>query len=92
MTRLPDVDLATLKAKVPLYVELYGQLRRFIEDAQDLAMLPPERTLASAYGVSRITVRKALQELKSDGLVSSRQGRGYMVIRPNTGPQRTGSV
>ena len=88
MSRLPNVDISALiKTDVPLYMELYGRLRCFIEASDEVATLPAERTLASAYGVSRITVRKALEELKTKGLVSCRQGRGYAVIRPAKGLQ-----
>lgn len=38
--------------------------------------LPPERELASRLGVSRVTVRQALQRVTELGLVESRRGRG----------------
>lgn len=41
--------------------------------------LPTESELMRAFGVSRDTVRKALQALRSQGLVSSRQGQGSKV-------------
>ena len=41
--------------------------------------LPPERSLAAALGVSRATVVAALDELRADGLVSSRHGSGTIV-------------
>ena len=41
--------------------------------------LPTENELMRAYGVSRDTIRKALQSLRNLGLVSSRQGRGSRV-------------
>jgi DNA-binding transcriptional MocR family regulator len=41
--------------------------------------LPPERSLAAALGVSRATVVAALDELRADGLVSSRHGSGTVV-------------
>jgi GntR family transcriptional regulator len=43
------------------------------------AVLPSEADLAAAHDVSRVTVRKALEQLRDDGLVDSRQGFGWFV-------------
>jgi GntR family transcriptional regulator len=42
-------------------------------------LLPSEAALSATYGASRITVRRALEELRSEGLVDSRQGFGWFV-------------
>ena len=41
--------------------------------------LPPERQLAEEFGVSRPSLREAIQQLASRGLLSSRQGGGTWV-------------
>ena len=41
--------------------------------------LPPERDLAEMLNVSRITVRKAIDELVEDGLLIRKQGSGTFV-------------
>lgn len=41
--------------------------------------LPTEQRLALDYGVSRAVVRSALEQLKSEGVVQSRQGSGTVV-------------
>jgi len=41
--------------------------------------LPPERRLAEEFGVNRVTVRSALARLAESGLLSVRQGSGYLV-------------
>ena len=41
--------------------------------------LPPERTLAATLGVNRLTLRHALGQITAAGLVSVRQGSGYVV-------------
>lgn len=41
--------------------------------------LPNEDLLADLFGVSRITIRSALNELSSEGLVFRQQGRGTFV-------------
>ncbi len=44
--------------------------------------LPTELQLATAYGVSRTVVREAVHQLKSQGLVRSRQGSGVFATAP----------
>src|SRR5438093_7793530 len=44
--------------------------------------LPPERQLATGFGVSRPTIRQALRVLAANGLVESRIGSGTFVVGP----------
>jgi GntR family transcriptional regulator len=44
--------------------------------------LPPERQLAETLGVSRLTLRAAVQQLVAEGLLQRRQGSGTFVARP----------
>ena len=44
--------------------------------------LPSERALAIQFGVSRMTLRRAIQLLEGRGLVEARSGRGTFVSRP----------
>lgn len=65
----------------PLYVKLQRALREAVHNktlAPDDA-LPPERDLAEEFGISRITVRKALSGLVEEGLLSRRQGAGTFI-------------
>ena len=66
-----------------LYTEIYEQLRAQIERGELLPedRLPSEEALAEAHSVSRITVKKALERLKEDGLIHRVQGRGTFVSR-----------
>jgi GntR family transcriptional regulator len=43
--------------------------------------LPSESALGAKFGVSRVTVRLALDALRKAGLLESRQGKGYFVRR-----------
>ena len=45
----------------------------------DKAALPVEQDLASEHGVSRATVRRALDALETEGLITRRQGAGTFV-------------
>ena len=70
------------KSNLPLYQQLQRALRQAIETrvlAPDDA-LPPERELADDFDVSRITVRKAIEGLASEGLLVRRQGSGTFVL------------
>jgi len=75
---LPPLDETSAQ---PLYQQLQRSLREAIENrviAPDDA-LPPERDLADMLSVSRITVRKAIDELVEEGLLVRKQGSGTFV-------------
>lgn len=65
----------------------YQQLHRHISAAITSGkltpddQLPPERELAESADVSRVTVRKAIAQLVSDGLIEQRRGSGSFVRR-----------
>jgi len=68
----------------PLYLQLQKGLRDAIENrvvAADAA-IPTERDLAEEFDISRITVRKAIDGLVSEGLLSRRRGAGTFVLAP----------
>jgi len=44
------------------------------------ARMPTEGELSAQFGVSRVTIRRALDMLVQDGYVESRQGSGYRVL------------
>ncbi|MHB9860759.1 GntR family transcriptional regulator [Streptomyces sp. YIM S03343] len=44
-------------------------------------LLPPQRDLAAEFGVSRVTVQRALKDLQGQGWITSRQGSGSRVVR-----------
>jgi DNA-binding transcriptional MocR family regulator len=60
------------------YVELADTLRERIAGGVRGA-LPSEAELGREYGVSRVTVRRALELLRDEGLVSARRGVGWFV-------------
>jgi GntR family transcriptional regulator len=78
--------------RTPLYHQVYLVLRSKIADGTYAggSRMPPEHELCRMFGVSRITVRRALDELASAGLIRRRHGSGTLVeggARP-TAPQR----
>ena len=64
-----------------LYKQIVEQLRQQILSGEMPSgyRLPPERQLAESLGVNRITVLTAYRELKAEGLLESRVGRGTLV-------------
>ena len=69
---------------------LYLQLKRWIEDAVRQGLLhpgdalPSERELAARVEMSRVTVRKAVQNLVQEGLLIQRHGSGtYVAPQPH---------
>ncbi len=65
----------------PRYQQLYRRLETTISSGA-LApgtSLPPEREIAEMTGLSRVTVRKAIQPLVEAGLVTQRRGSGTVV-------------
>jgi GntR family transcriptional regulator len=79
---------------LPLYLQLARHLRRNIVDGSlaETAALPSERDLADRFGVSRVTVRKALHELSQEGLLRPRQGAGTFVASPPHVEQRLSAL
>lgn len=63
------------------YLEVAEQLRARLGRGELVpgGALPSESTLARETGASRVTVRRALEELRAQGLVTSRQGSGWFV-------------
>jgi GntR family transcriptional regulator len=63
------------------YREIADDLLRRIDEGELGAgrVLPSEATLSAEYNASRVTVRKALEQLRRDGRVDSRQGFGWFV-------------
>ena len=48
--------------------------------------LPSEPSLAASHGLSRVTIRRALDGLSRDGLISRQPGAGTFVTRPGSPP------
>lgn len=75
----PDKNSTT-----PLYIQIREELRQSITagEIKRGERLPPVTSLASQKDVTPATIRRALQDLVGEGLVSSHVGRGTFVTVP----------
>jgi len=73
-----------------LHKQVAGEIRRAIADgeAKPGERLPPAKDLAAELGVNTNTVLRALRQLRDEGLLEFRRGRGITV----TGTPERGAV
>jgi len=73
---------------LPLYYQVYASLLQRIQGGEfpPGSFLPAERQLTEDYGVSRITIIKALNELSREHHIKRQQGRGTVVTHPAERP------
>lgn len=69
---------------IPLYHQIKQNLRDLIENEVLPVdhLLPSERELGEYYGVNRLTVRQAMTELVSEGILRRQRGVGTFVAGP----------
>ncbi|WP_205407561.1 GntR family transcriptional regulator [Collinsella phocaeensis] len=73
----------TKASEAPLYYQLYSVLKERIIDGVYAvgSILPSESDMIQEFGVSRITIRRALADLENDGYIEKRKGKGSLVLR-----------
>jgi GntR family transcriptional regulator len=66
---------------IDLHEQVAGEIRRAIAEgeAKPGEQLPPARDLAAVLGVNTNTVLRALRQLRDEGLLEFRRGRGITV-------------
>ena len=77
---------------VPLYQQIKEDIKAAIQSGKykPKEKIPPEPALSEEYAVSRITVRRAIEELCSEGYLTKMQGRGTFVNTPRINRKFTG--
>ncbi len=61
------------------YQEIADELRRRVRTAAPGSLLPSESELSAEFSASRVTIRRALELVRDDGLIAARQGFGWFV-------------
>ena len=79
---MPPGDGSAPPRRAPRYLAVLSTIRAEIAAAPPNTVLPTEQVLARRFGVSRLTLRRALGLLERSGLVSRRPGRGTVVSPP----------
>ncbi|HEV2375221.1 MAG TPA: GntR family transcriptional regulator [Streptosporangiaceae bacterium] len=76
------------ESPTPLYVQLADWLAGLVDSGRLASgkKLPPERDLADEWGVSYMTVRRTMKELRERGLVESTLGKGTFIASRSTSP------
>lgn len=71
---------------LPMYRQLSNIIRTNVENGVYEAnqKIPTEMELSKKYNVSRVTVRKALEELVEDGILLRKQGKGTFISEKKT--------
>lgn len=87
VTNLPlprRVDEIQASSPTPLYEQIKAILRSRVLDGtyKPHEQLPSESEMMTAFNVSRITVRQALNDLQNEGLVFRIHGKGTFVSKP----------
>ena len=78
----------------PLYQQVYARLRDWLEETapDSETALPSEPLLARQYGVSRITIRRTLEQLEAEGMIRRLRGRGTFPVPQGTGAAGSNGV
>lgn len=70
------------QSDAPIYYQLYSFLKERIlnGDYRPGECVPSESEMMAEYGVSRVTVRRAIADLERDGLLKRYRGKGSVVL------------
>lgn len=86
--------LINRSSAVPSYFQIVRRLRNDIAEGHLKAddFLPSEQELADSFGVTRLTLRRAIQELVGEGYIIRRQGRRSRIAKPKMRIDPCGSL
>ncbi|MCY9807114.1 GntR family transcriptional regulator [Lentilactobacillus senioris] len=77
---------------LPIYIQIHNEIKRDIENGkwQVGDRIPSERELSLNFGVSRMTLRQAIQTLVDEGILERRVGSGTYVANQKVQEKMSG--
>ena len=87
MAQVAAAQSPPLLLPLPKYHRIYLVLREQLGEGGFAAGLPGELALMAQFGVARVTIRRALELLSNEGLISREPGRGTRPVdsKPGSG-------
>ena len=84
MSALPRLAGLDKDSMVPLYRQLARSVEKKIQDGSfpEGSRIPSEQELMRRFGLSRITVRQAMEDLFQKSIIVRKQGLGTFVQKP----------
>ncbi|MDA7025075.1 GntR family transcriptional regulator [Bacillus sp. CLL-7-23] len=69
---------------IPIYYQIETEIKKLVESAnlKPGDLIPSEREFAEKYGVSRMTVRQAVNNLVNEGILVRQRGKGTFIAKP----------
>jgi len=61
---------------IPIYIQIKDEIIKFVRSCDSTRAIPHHEELARIFGTSRVTVAKAISELKKEKILSAVKGRG----------------
>lgn len=70
-------------SSIPVYYQLKEIIQKRIQSSEYVegGIIPSERELAKDFGISRMTVRQALNQMVAEGSLVREKGRGTFVAK-----------
>ena len=79
-----EVNALDKESSVPMHHQLYSLIKDQIQSGvlAPYEVLPSENEMQRIFGISRITVRRAISDLAHDGFLRKHHGKGTVVLPP----------
>lgn len=77
-------DVFAINSNLPIYYRILTVIKHHIQTGalKPGEMLPPESKLCEIYGVSRTTIRQAMDQLSEENLITRHRGKGSFIASP----------
>lgn len=66
---------------LPAYAQAEREIRKMLSSMKEGERILPERVLCTQFGISRVTLRRAMESFHKSGVLSAQQGGGTWLVR-----------